>query len=370
MMGFFKRLFGHRPNPVEWAESLLGPRSILAGPTAAEWAHVEIGNLPSPPDGFTWHTFKEAQATVLRPEVWHVHQVMNDQSFTGCLSKECIQTEGMFSTGLTLNVFRGTKDGLREHDPDSHPDTAVMLPLTSTLPNLTSDPRFQVFYLDPCVQRTSASRLVRVHFRLPGSKGPLILYKFTIEFDQSPDVYLLTFESPEDTWDESWKIGKQILTKLVFSPSPSVGLIVSIDPPLGPDDLLQAKALEVGRSLGWSLAQEDRAAGLFIWRIELEVSIGRLPPSRHAGTYTWCMKRVGNELRLYDPIDLAPLSAGSVDFMASIGVAARQTQEDFKRRWLALVGPVTFQPASPEMVERCVTAAAQVAQAQGALPKT
>src|SRR5579864_4902651 len=123
-MGFFKRLFGLGPNPVEWAASLVGPGSMSAGPTATEWVPVETSKLPPPPGGFTWHTFKEAQITVLRPVGWHVHQVMNDQFFTGCVSKESIQTEGIFNTGLTLNVFRGTKDGLRQHNPDSHPDTA------------------------------------------------------------------------------------------------------------------------------------------------------------------------------------------------------------------------------------------------------
>jgi hypothetical protein len=302
---------------------------------------------------------------------------MDNTIFTGCVSKECIQTEGSFTTGLTLNVFRGTKEGLRQHIQESHPDTPVVLPLAGTLPNFLSDPRFEVLYLDPCVQRTAASRLIRVQYRLIGQlrpdipwHGPIIAQKFGIEFDQSPDVYLLTFESPESTWADSWKSGKQILTNLVFSPSPSMGLIFSIDPPLSPDDLLQSKALEAGRSLGWSLAHEDRARGLFIWRIELEVARRRQPPSRHAGTFTWYMKRVGNEIKLYDPIDLAPLQDGSGAFLEGISVAARQLQEDFKRRWLALVGPVTLQPASPEMVDLCVKAASQVAEAQGAPPKT
>jgi hypothetical protein len=220
--------------------------------------------------------------------------------------------------------------------------------------------------------------LIRVQFRqlapaIPNISwhGPLIIQRFIIEFDQGPDVYLLTFESPESTWDESWKIGKQMLTNLVFSSSPSMGLIFSIDPPLGPDDLLRAKLLEVGRSLGWSLAHEDRAEGLFVWRIEFEVPRKREPPSRHWGTFTWCMKRVGNELKLYDPIDSAPISSErSMDFVASISAAARQLQEDFKRRWLALVGPVTFQPASGEMVDLCVKAAFQVLNPQVAAPKT
>jgi hypothetical protein len=380
-MGFFKRLLGLGSKPTtgpEWAVCLFGLGSMPATvPTAADWAAVEMSKLPPPPRGFTWHPFKEAPITVLRPEGWHVHQVMDNTVFTGCVSKESIQTEGRFITGLTVNVFRGTKDGLRQAVPNSHPDTAVAGMLGGILPSLPSDPRFQVIYLDPCVQRTRASRLIRVRYRqlapaMPNIPwhGPLAVQRFIIEFDQSPDVYLLTFESLESTWDESWKIGKQILTNPVFSQSPSKGLMFSIDPPLGPDDLLRAKALEAGRSLGWSLAHEDRAGGLLIWRLELEVPRKRQPALRHAGTFAWCTKRAGNEIKLYDPIDSAPLSERpTVDFLEAISIAARGLQEEFKRRWLALVGPVTFQPATPEMVELCVKAAAKVAQAQGALAK-
>jgi hypothetical protein len=368
-MGFFKRLLGlgsrsaAEAGPADWATQLLGSLPAT-GPAAANWSAVEMSNLPPPPDGFGWHPFKEAQITVLQPKGWYVHQEMDDQIFTGCVSKESIETA---TTVLTLQVFRGTKDGLRAI-PNCHPDTAVAGTLGGLLPNLPTDPRFQVLYLDPCVQRTAGSRLIRAQYRQLGSRRSVIAQTFIIEFDQSPDVYVLTFISPENTWDDSWKIGKQILTNLVFSPSPSVGLIVSIDPPLAPDDLSQAKVLEVGRSLGWSLGHEDRTEGLFVWNIEVEAPQKRQPPSRHAGTFTWCMKRVNNEIKLYDPIDLAPLTESSTDFMAAISIAARQAQEDFKRRWLALVGPVTIQPATPEMVELCVKTAVQVTQVQRGVP--
>jgi hypothetical protein len=377
-MGFFKRLFGgSKPVPGEWAASLvgLGP-TPGARPAAADWASVEIRKLPPSPAGFTWHPFKEAHITVLRPEGWHVHQVMGDTVITSCVSKESIQTEGRFTTGLTLNVFRGVKDGLRQHNPDSHPDTAVVLPLAHMLPTLPHDPRFEVLYLDPCVQRTAGSRLVRVRYRQLAAAvpnipfhGPLVVQKFIIEFDQSPDVYVFTFESPESTWDESWKIGKRLLTNVVFSPDPSTGIMFSIAPPLVSDDVLRAKALEVGRALGWSLAREDPDPPHLVWRIELEVPRKRQPPARHAATFSWCMKRVGNEIKLYDPFDVAPLTDASSELMENLSIAGRQVQEIFKRQWLAAVGPVTLQPASPDMIERCVRAAVQVLSPQLAPPK-
>jgi hypothetical protein len=76
-------------------------------------------------------------------------------------------------------------------------------------------------------------------------------------------------------------------------------------------------------------------------------------------------------MKLYDPVDLVPLhDAASADFLTRLGTAARGLQEEFKRTWLALVGPVTFQAASPAMVELCVKAAAEINKAQWTKPKT
>jgi hypothetical protein len=354
-VGFFKRLFGLSSDPAR---------------RAAETGSVSV-EIPPPPSGFTWHLFKPARMTVLRPDGWYVHHVDN-KKFTGCVSKECIQTQGSFRTGLTLNVIPGVKEKLKKHNPDYHPDVPITAILELLYPTLFSDPRFQVLYLDQGVQRTLGSRLFRFRYRQVGSvrsdlpwHGPIICQKFIIEFDQSPDVYHFTFEGPESSWDENWTIGKQILTNLVFSANPSTSLLFSVDPPLASDELLQAKALEVGRALGWSLAHDNRTDGLFIWRIDLEVGREDGSRSNHEGTFAWCMRRVGNEIQLYDPVDLFPLSGVSEEGLGEINAAAKRLQEDFKRRWLALVGPVTLLEASPEMIDLSIKAAIQVAEAQG-----
>jgi hypothetical protein len=357
-MGFFNRLFGRSATPA-------------TPPAATGSAAVE---LPPPPSGFTWHPFPPARMTVLRPEGWYVHHVDN-KNFTGCVSKECIQTQGSFRTGLTLNVIPRVKERLKKLNPDYHPDELISGILELLYPNLFSDPRFQVLCLDQGVQRTPGSRLFRFRYRQVSSlrpdipwRGAIICQKFIIEFDQSGDVYHFTFEGPESAWADEWKIGKQMLTNLVFSVTPSTGAMFSIDPPLGADEFLQAKVLEVGQALGWTLAHEDRSQGLFVWRIDLVVAHKVQSPSTHAGTFTWCMKRDGNEMRLHDPINMFPAIGASPEFLEEINAAAREVQEDFKRRWLALVGPVTLQPGSPEMVDLSVKAAIQVAEAQGFLP--
>jgi tetratricopeptide (TPR) repeat protein len=311
--------------------------------------------------------------TVLGPEGWYVHQV-DDEIFTGCVSKECIQTQGYFTTGLTLNAFRRVKEKLRQHNPNYHPDVPVMGILELMYPNFLSDSRLQVLYLDQGVQRTPGSRLFRFQYRQVGPvrpdlpwHGPLICQKLIIEFDESADVYHFTFESPESSWENSWQIGRQIMTNLVFSAGPSTQLLFSLDPPLPPDEVLQENALAAGRAMGWSLAYENRAEGLFIWRVLLPAP-DREATRTIACCFSWYMKRVGNEIWVDDPFQCEPVAG--IEVIEQLALAGRALQEEFKRRWLALVGPVMLRGPSPEThsAELMTKAALEVA-AQGALAK-
>lgn len=330
-MGFFKRFLG------------LGSTR----PTGA--AAADSAALPSPPAGFSWHTFQQARMTVLRPDEWYVHQAGNDQSFTGCISKECVQTEGSFKTGLTLLVFRGVKEGLRKRNPDYDQDVAVAGIFHSRHgETFFSDSCNRVLYCDQMLQRNAHSRLFRFQYRqaLLG-KPPIIVQKFLIDFDQSSDVYEFIFESPESSWDQSWQKGKQILTNLVFCAGPSKNLVFSADPPLPPGDLLYAKTLEAGNAMGWSKAYENPAEGLFIWRVKVPAPVPDAART-FGGCFAWYMKRVENEIWVHDPVQFAAVD-GSAEVMEQLTEEARGLQENFKRRWLALVGPVTLRGASPEI---------------------
>jgi hypothetical protein len=334
-MGFFKRLFGLGLKPA-------------AGTVPAEPAGDAAADLPSPPVGFTWHSFKDARITVLRPDGWYGHHVDNDDSFTGCISKESISSEGSFKTGLTLLVFRQIKDRPREENPNDDPGVPVLgVFLARHRSSLFSDPCKTVLYCDQAVQKTGHFRSFRFQYRhaLPGNP-PIIVQKFLIDVDDSNDVYEFVFESPESEWAENWQKGRQILRELVFSLNDSTNLMFSVDPPLPPDDVLHAKTLEAGQAMGWSLAYENRSEGLFLWRVQLPAPDGEA--SVPIGCcFSWYIKHVHNEIWADDSLQFEPRSM-STEVMEQLAAAARSLQEDFKRRWLALVGPVTLRGASPE----------------------
>ena len=113
---------------------------------------------------------------------------------------------------------------------------------------------------------------------------------------------------------------------------------------LPPDDVLQEKVLEVGRSLGWSQAHEDRTEGVFVWRVTLK------PPGQLnaecKGLFAWYLKRVGDKVALYDPVYFPycepDIKKWDRTQAAQLSLESSKLQEDFKRRWLALVGPITI----------------------------
>jgi len=114
--------------------------------------------------------------------------------------------------------------------------------------------------------------------------------------------------------------------------------------PLPPDDFLQAKLLETGSAMGRSLVYENRPEGLFIWRFAMEV-VGSAQASYACDfRFAWYMKRIGNEIWVDDPGIVAPgCPMDSQQLQAEI----RRQQEDFKQRWLALVGPIPLKGPTP-----------------------
>jgi hypothetical protein len=164
--------------------------------------------LPLPPAGFTWQSFPEARVIVLRPEGWHVHSVVSENGFTGCVSKEHIQTEGAFETGLTVQAF------WRVQETMGQPASVAAIGMYQAFANDASN---QVLYADQDVQTSPYSTSFRLRFRnAPPIAKPIFVHKFCIAFDRKSALYIFTFESPEVAWDENWQKGEHIMANLVL----------------------------------------------------------------------------------------------------------------------------------------------------------
>lgn len=63
--------------------------------------------LPKAPERYRWERFKEVQSAFLCPTNWHRIDKAGASSHTYALSKDPVKTNGLFETGLTLQVVKG-----------------------------------------------------------------------------------------------------------------------------------------------------------------------------------------------------------------------------------------------------------------------
>jgi hypothetical protein len=117
---------------------------------------------------------------------------------------------------------------------------------------------------------------------------------------------------------------------------------------LPPETVLEDRALEVARGLGLTEVHVDRADGLFIWRYSMAVPAAAPTGVRCEGLLTWHIRPIDGAVGLDDPVN--GLCTGEPGDAAALQLRAemRVLQEEFKQRWLALVGPVTITGPTPE----------------------
>ena len=71
--------------------------------------------LTPPPPGFTWQEIPELKAAFLKPNGWFFKKEVQNGTFAYFITKENIDTNGEFQTGLTVNVFQFKKDSAVNH---------------------------------------------------------------------------------------------------------------------------------------------------------------------------------------------------------------------------------------------------------------
>src|ERR1700739_1579271 len=70
--------------------------------------------FPTPPAGFTWQEIPELKTAFLKPDGWFFKREEQKGTLAYFITKENIDKDGRFQTGLTVNVFRIKKDSAVE----------------------------------------------------------------------------------------------------------------------------------------------------------------------------------------------------------------------------------------------------------------
>jgi hypothetical protein len=146
-------------------------------------------DLPKPPAGFTWQQIPELKAAFLKPDGWYFRREEDKGTAAFFITKESIANGGDFSTGLTINVFRGLSD------PAVDRGKALVDQIAAKMHTTTWSHTVGPFQEFGCDAKDSESAM---HY-------------LTVANRKTNTLYLFIFESPVSDWGAAWKLGEQIL---------------------------------------------------------------------------------------------------------------------------------------------------------------
>jgi hypothetical protein len=154
--------------------------------------------LPKPPEGFTWQEIPELKAAFLKPNGWFFKQEIQKGTLAYFITKENLEQNDQFDTGLTINVFRLKRDSAVDHGKVLIGNMALQHHVEMW--SRTYGP-FQEFGCE---------------FNDTDASGSIMMHALTIANPKTNTLYLFIFESPVSGWDAAWKIGKQIMDNLAI----------------------------------------------------------------------------------------------------------------------------------------------------------
>ncbi len=162
-------------------------------------AAAEPPEASGAPEGFQWYVFEEGDSACLYPRDWFVKTEVQGDTAALFFSKESIDKEGRFRTGLTLNVARRiqAKSG-------------------------TTPSQYAKTYLEALLARHADAK----RFENPPQDGmpgigaayvdkeplpPVVIYTFLLADDENDVLRIFILESPQAEWTETWALGEHML---------------------------------------------------------------------------------------------------------------------------------------------------------------
>lgn len=163
-------------------------------------------NAPPPPEGYSWKPILNGKSGLLVPDGWFFKFEKSGDTSAYFVSKENIETEGEFLTGLSLNVI-----------PDLAAKTGVKSSEYALVHMTEIAKRNEV--LEAVEKVTGGFKLFIFRFKSSKSDpGDTMVYNLYVCNDRTGALWLYIFESPEAEWDEAWEVGDVLLSNLLLNP--------------------------------------------------------------------------------------------------------------------------------------------------------
>ena len=156
-------------------------------------------DLPPAPDGFSWQEIPEIKAAFLKPSGWYFKEEKQHDTLAYFITKENIDQNGEFQTGLTINVFRQLKK------------SSAVEQGRSMIDNMAAK-----YHADKWSQQVGPFIEFGCLARFTDSGGSSVTHDLTVANPKTNTLYLFIFESTPEHWDEAWKIGNKIMNTLAL----------------------------------------------------------------------------------------------------------------------------------------------------------
>ncbi|MEE9159070.1 MAG: hypothetical protein V3U60_11855 [Gammaproteobacteria bacterium] len=162
---------------------------------------VALDDLPKAPNGYAWVKILKGRSALLKPNGWFVKEEQAKGTDAYFITKEDIEKNGSFSTGLSLHVVYDLATELR---PSEYAEKAI---------SEMKEAADKVLYSSKRSQRSLTSFWLRVKSTKP-NKEVVIKHYFYVANDETKTLWKFVFESPAEEWKKAWKIGKKLTKKL------------------------------------------------------------------------------------------------------------------------------------------------------------
>lgn len=168
--------------------------------------------LPPAAAGFEWALYRNV--AFLKPAGWksRTRPDVPEQNVTGAFaqSPEDFSEENYFQHGFTIQVVTGFRKASKV------PPALGAMTMIKGLTEARS--KKDVLLFDDGASPIGKTFIFRYN-DAPADKTPLTIHKYFIADDEADVLYIITYESPKDSWDANWKqFGTPLLSRVAVIP--------------------------------------------------------------------------------------------------------------------------------------------------------
>lgn len=162
--------------------------------------------LPPAPSNFSWVKIEEMKVVFLRPDGWHFTNNKAKLLGSFAIYRKEPDTDGRFETGLTLYAIRNM--GKTDRELPSRQ-------IHRFVEDMKAQEGVQVFSVAR-VERGPFQGLAIRYVYTSSTASPIMYHRLFLANDRTDTILFITFESPESKWEETWRIGKTLVTTFIL----------------------------------------------------------------------------------------------------------------------------------------------------------